>query len=307
MADSFTFTPVAVKVKRGEDPGFAEWLENLKRIAMVEKSGQFWIGDLLVMGEEKFREKADQVMNDLGLAYQTLADYRWVCKSVPHQVRQEAVSFAHHRHVAPLDAEEQMRWLEHAAKKQLSAEELRQEIKLKLERRRVKEEAKVEEQESRESAADPEPENARYRVVLADPPWQEVGYDALQKLRIPAEQDAVLFLVCPADRVRDGILLLEDWNFAFRTTAVLDHGVAQAKFWFRAQHEVVVVGTRGDMRAPPKERLMASVLKKASLHHVIGNLVPGRGRKVIKCDLFGEKPRDGWAALGRETKESAEA
>jgi len=126
--EAFTFSATAVEL--AGEPKFDDWLAKLKGVTMVAKFYQFWIGDLLAIGEERFAEKADLVMNDLGLEYQSLANMKWVSKKVAPERRRPELSWQHHLYVAKMGPADQERWLKRAVEKKMSSATLKHAIKL---------------------------------------------------------------------------------------------------------------------------------------------------------------------------------
>ena len=64
----------------------------------------FIIGDALRYGERRWGETYAQVMDATGMAYQTLANAKWVASRVPVQRRRTELSWSHHAEVASLEA-----------------------------------------------------------------------------------------------------------------------------------------------------------------------------------------------------------
>ena len=117
----------------------AEWQDIGRRIAVAMRSAAFVIGDWLVYGEGRdgqmtlFPEipEADKVSQKLydeaviltGIDVTTLQHYAYVARHVPRSLRNEHVSWEHHRKVAKLrDEAEKRRWLSLAADKLLAGQ-----------------------------------------------------------------------------------------------------------------------------------------------------------------------------------------
>lgn len=90
--------------------GLGAWLE------VAEQGIQWWIGDWMVYGEQRYGEQYVQAVNATGLALATIKQYQWVCERVPVKNRRSNLSFSHHREVADLPADQQAEWLEKAIK-----------------------------------------------------------------------------------------------------------------------------------------------------------------------------------------------
>lgn len=113
------------------DLTFDEWQSMATRFGAAMSSAAFVIGDWLVYGEDHFRgqlrlpgfekEKIagqkvssdvyDEALRLTGLDRTTLATYAYVARRVPHSLRNEQLSWEHHKAVAKLEHEDQERWL----------------------------------------------------------------------------------------------------------------------------------------------------------------------------------------------------
>ena len=119
-------------------PTFTNWQECGVFIQEAEKSVQFWIGDWLNYGERAWGKKYTEALEQTGLDYQTLRDYKWVASNVPLSVRKDTLSFHHHKQVASLDKEQQEHLLTKAVAFAWSLIKLKQEkYRLLLEQKRV--------------------------------------------------------------------------------------------------------------------------------------------------------------------------
>jgi len=119
-------------------PTFEEWQQVGKFIQEAEKSVQFWIGDWLNFGEKAWGKKYEQAIRETGLEYQTLRDYKWVASSVPLSLRNDKLSFHHHREVASLAPEQQIQLLSKAVTEGWPLIKLKQEkYRLNLEAQRI--------------------------------------------------------------------------------------------------------------------------------------------------------------------------
>jgi hypothetical protein len=92
---------------------YEDWLRLMGTLTRLEKSVQFAIGDALNYGEGRadYGEKYTQAIDATGLTYQALANYSWVSQAVPIGNRRGALSWSHHRLVAKLPKDEQVKSL----------------------------------------------------------------------------------------------------------------------------------------------------------------------------------------------------
>lgn len=158
-------------------------------------------------------------------------------------------------------------------------------------------------------------------LVLADPPWKydfsetnnrkiENQYGTLTIDEIKAKSpittpDAVLFLWATQPKLREALDVMDVWGFEYKSGAVWDKGSMGMGYWFRGQHELLLVGTRGKF-SPPNEFLrVSSVFKgKAIGHSTKPNQVYEWIEKAFpecrKLEMFARKVRKGWQAEGDE-------
>lgn len=171
---------------------------------------------------------------------------------------------------------------------------------------------------------------ARYSVVLADPPWdygmpndrapsrvipQEqyptMTTDAICELgvEVMAADDAMLYLWCPASLLPDGLRVMQAWGFDYltnwiwhKTEGKLNCGGGTAM----VHHELLLVGKRGQgLTIADKKLRKPSVLtgavskhsaKPTVFHEQIETLYPN----VSKVELFSRATRPGWTAWGNQ-------
>lgn len=158
-------------------------------------------------------------------------------------------------------------------------------------------------------------------VVLADPPWRyehsktdnrqiENQYPTMElaeicALRAPAATPSVLFLWATSPKLEEAMLVLRQWGFEYRSCAVWVKDKIGMGYWFRQQHELLLVGVRGDMPPPPPELRASSVIqaergehsaKPEEVHALIERAYP----TLPKVEMFARKPRDGWHVWGNQ-------
>jgi len=111
---------------------FEEWLEVGAKIGRVQRATGFMLGDWLVYGERRFGQRtfwpdiptADMIYRKVyeaaanlhGMDWQTLQTYAYVSRNVPLSLRNESLSWEHHKKVAKLKNDfEKTKWLNLAA------------------------------------------------------------------------------------------------------------------------------------------------------------------------------------------------
>ncbi len=137
-------SPLGLEI--GGEVSFAEWRRLAPKIGSAVRSCAFVVGDWLVYGEDRFgaqlslpgidpgpkraisRDQYDAARAATGIDPAILANYAYVARNVPREIRREALSWEHHRAVAKLEEPDQGRWLDVAAKEELTSRRLRASI-----------------------------------------------------------------------------------------------------------------------------------------------------------------------------------
>jgi N6-adenosine-specific RNA methylase IME4 len=142
--------------------------------------------------------------------------------------------------------------------------------------------------------------SGKYDVIYADPPWKydfsetksrdienqypTMGVEEIMALQVPSADDAVLFLWATAPKLREALMVMGAWGFQYKTCAVWDKEKIGMGYWFRGQHELLLVGTRGSMPPPVPEARQSSLYresrgahsaKPAYYYSLIEQMVPG--------------------------------
>lgn len=159
-----------------------------------------------------------------------------------------------------------------------------------------------------------------YSVILADPPWEstQVSHDReienhyrtmslseIKEMEIPAADESVLYLWTTGPKLEESVDVLNEWGFTYTTCAVWDKQKIGLGYWFRNQHELILIGKRGEFSPPAQEDRVSSVIsaergehseKPDELHEIIESSFPDHE----KIELFARNPRDGWDSWGDE-------
>ena len=170
--------------------------------------------------------------------------------------------------------------------------------------------------------------SVKFDIIYADPPWEydfsvsdsraiESHYPTMSlneicELKIPTVENAVLFLWTPQPKLREGLKVIEAWGFEYKTGMVWVKDKIGMGYWFRAQHEMLLVGKKGEVSPPAPAMRVASVIdarrsKKHSekpkvVYELIRHMYPD-----AKCiELFARNRFEGWAVWGNEAPSSAQ-
>jgi hypothetical protein len=108
---------------------FEGWERAGEQISRIVSSSAWCLGDWIVVGQSRFTDRYKQVIDAVGLDYQTVRNYAWVARRFEMSRRRDTLSFQHHAEVASLPPEEQDHWLDRAEDRGWSRNRLRQEIR----------------------------------------------------------------------------------------------------------------------------------------------------------------------------------
>lgn len=163
----------------------------------------------------------------------------------------------------------------------------------------------------------------KWPIALIDPPWEYDHASIGSKSRNPpyptmsVEElknlpvgdvmagEAAIFLWAAAPKLDAAMNLLRAWGFDYRTCAVWTKDGAGFGYWFRGQHELLLVGRRGGFPRPRPEDCVSSVIearrgkhseKPEAAYEIVERYFPS----LSKLELFARKPRDGWSSVGNE-------
>jgi len=168
-----------------------------------------------------------------------------------------------------------------------------------------------------------------YGVLYADPPWRrdvysrQTGLDRAAEnhyptmptedicaLAVPAAPDCALFLWATASKLLDALLVVETWGFAYKTQLIWRKPHLGTGYWVRDMHEILLIGTRGDVPAPTPGTQFPSVVEAPRGRHsekpdVVAEMIARMFPTVPKAELFARAPRPGWDVWGNEAGDIA--
>lgn len=161
----------------------------------------------------------------------------------------------------------------------------------------------------------------KYSILLIDPPWNPdfspsssrrvqrhfpiLTLDELKDTKIPSADDAMLFLWTTAPMLKQALELMEAWGFEYRTNAVWDKEVMGTGYYFRGQHELLLIGKKGEFKAPAPENRSSSVIRAKRGKHsqkpeVTYQIIEKMYPNEAYIELFARSERKGWTSWGNE-------
>lgn len=285
------------------DLTFEEWSAIGKYLQVMGGAIHWFLGDWIRYGEANYGEKYAQAIEETGYDYGTLRNDVYVCEQIDLSRRRDNVSFSAHKEVAMLDPDEQDKILEKAQDESLTCKDIHQLVCHRKVTNKVL----------------PLPKGL-YDTIYADPPWcyehceptREVEnkyptmeLEDIQKLNPPIAKNAILFLWATAPKVEEAISVLNAWGFVYRTCAIWDKEIIGMGYWFRGQHELLLVGVKGNISTPEPSVRISSVYQEKRTKH---SKKPDYYYEVIEkyfpngkyLELFARNTRKNWESWGNE-------
>lgn len=166
----------------------------------------------------------------------------------------------------------------------------------------------------------------QFDVILADPPWR---YDintrgspdehygvmednTIQNMKIPAADNAILFLWGTAPKLVEALDVMKAWGFEYKTHAVWIKDKIGTGYYFRGQHELLLIGVKGKgIGVPSEANRPSSVIqaprkehsqKPEEVYNIIEKMYPGR--KYLELFARGNRWSDSWTVWGNEVDQS---
>jgi N6-adenosine-specific RNA methylase IME4 len=162
-----------------------------------------------------------------------------------------------------------------------------------------------------------------YSVIYADPPWRysfsqtknrsienhypTMTLEEICSLPVPSSDDAVLYLWATAPKLIEALQVMKAWGFTYKTHAIWDKQRQGMGYWFRGQHELLLVGTRGKVSPPPSSLRVPSVISEARTRHsakpdLVRDLITQWFPNSKRLELFARKEAPGWDVWGNEVE-----
>lgn len=168
----------------------------------------------------------------------------------------------------------------------------------------------------------------RYGVIYADPEWRfevynrDTGMDRAADNHYPTSEtdaicarpvqdiaapDCVLFLWATVPMLPDALRVTSAWGFDYKSHCIWAKDRIGTGYWFRNQHELLLVGTKGDIPAPAMGTQFPSLITAPVGEH---SQKPDRFYELIetyfpslpKIELNARRARDGWDSWGFEAE-----
>ena len=118
----------------------------------------------------------------------------------------------------------------------------------------------------------------KYGIIYADPPWRydfsntsnreiENHYPTMElqeikDLGVPdiCNEDCVLYLWATSAKAPEAFEVMEAWEFTYKSQFVWVKNKIGMGYWARNQHELLLIGTKGNFSPPEPENRISSVI-----------------------------------------------
>src|SRR5271154_2409539 len=107
------------------DLGLADWSAVGRRFGEIGRCSQWWLGDWIHYGNERFGERYTRAVKLTGYDLQAPLNIVYVASRFETSRRRENLSWSHHAALAAADVASQERWLDRASAERLSVADLR--------------------------------------------------------------------------------------------------------------------------------------------------------------------------------------
>ena len=162
-----------------------------------------------------------------------------------------------------------------------------------------------------------------FNVIYADPPWRydysvstsreiENQYPTMELediCNLPVSKisadDCVLFLWATSPKLLEAIEVIKSWGFTYKTNAVWVKDKIGMGYYFRQQHELLLVATKGNIPTPEPENRYSSIIQGERTDHsskpeLVYSILEKMYPEYPRVELFCRDPKEGWAAWGNQ-------
>jgi hypothetical protein len=107
----------------------AEWLATGRRLGSIGRGSQWWLGDWVRHGADRWGDRFTEASRATGYDRSTLRTIAWIASRIDSSRRNENLTWDHHVQVASLDPAEQEYWLKRSEEERLTVADLKLELR----------------------------------------------------------------------------------------------------------------------------------------------------------------------------------
>jgi len=263
--DEKVFTKTGLNLP--ENMTFEEWLALAPTLRCFRDASLWWWGDYINFGERKYGEVYAQALEESDYSYGTLTNASYVSRAIESSRRRENVPISFHQEVASLDPALQDEFLDKCEEAGWTRNELRSNLR-----------------KARKPFIVQEIPNGVYDLIYCDPPWQyehakadnrkienqypTMTIEEICNIKLPTlEENCLLLMWTTAPKLEESLRVLNTWGFTYRTHGIWDKKIIGMGYWFRGQHELLLVGVKGQYPTPDETVRESSVYSEQRSSH----------------------------------------
>jgi len=162
-----------------------------------------------------------------------------------------------------------------------------------------------------------------FEIIYCDPPWKydfaetdnrkienqypTMGIDEICNMELPKiTKDALLLMWATTPKLKEALKVIDAWGFTYKSHCIWDKEKIGMGYWFRGQHELLLVATKGKYSPPEPENRISSVYKEKRGGHSVKptffyNWIQKTFPNTKKIELFSRNKFDeSWEVWGNE-------
>ena len=149
--------------------------------------------------------------------------------------------------------------------------------------------------------------NNRYRCEVHYP---TMTTDDICELKVPSEDNSVLFLWATAPKLLEALQVMKAWGFLYRTHFIWDKVMFGLGYWCRGQHELLLIGKKGNFSPPKNTMRIQSIIRIKKAEHsdkpdYVKAMIDKWYPNCSKLEMFSRIhmpffPNDNWDYIGND-------
>ena len=290
-------------------PTFEQWTDCGEFIRKSNGAVHFWIGDWLNYGESHYGETYTQAIDETKFDYQTLANDKWISKSLEFSLRGENLEISHAKIIASLPQVEKEFWANKLNNNKITVKDLKDQIATKR----------------RELLPNPTTPKGKYQTIIIDPPWP-VEFMQLEnrpnQVLMPyptmtieelrawnvvkdiADENCNLFIWTTHTYLLDTFEILKEWGFKYHVTLTWDKTNGRSLFGFNRRTEFVLFAYKGKITVNQRGTFIDTIFTEKLREHsrkpdIFYDIVREHTPEP-RIDIFSREKRDGFDQYGNE-------
>ena len=160
-----------------------------------------------------------------------------------------------------------------------------------------------------------------FNLVYADPPWDydfaetqsrdlanhypTMKIEQICEMQVPFAADSLLLLWATAPKLREAFMVIDAWGLTYKTHAIWDKQKIGMGYWFRGQHELLFVATKGNFSPPEPDHRHSSIFSYSRTKHSAKPVefmewIDSAFLEAKKLELFARTAKEGWSQWGNQ-------